>query len=411
MIVYPKELDIIFKKLIHLGIRPVLVGGFVRDFMLQRESKDIDIELYGNLDFGILCSILEEFGSVNSVGKSFGVCKLRFGAYDLDFSFPRRDNKTGVGHRGFEVSVETNMEFKTAASRRDFTINAMGYDIAEKIFLDPFGGAEDLKNGVLRAVNLKSFAQDPLRILRAAQFCARFNLTIEPSLLNICKEMVLQKMLQELPKERIFEEIKKLLLKAQKPSLGFELLEKFGTHLYTKNATVSDEIAKRLTTNKQTNLVLMLAGLCYTMEQKETEDFLLRFTNEKEIIKRVLWLVLAYNEMVVVDAKERDDYFLYKLALKVSLEELVILSLSIAMANNDSKTFLMAQSIEKRAKELSVFQKKLPPFLHGKDLIACGLQPSLHFKTILEKAYEEQMHGKFQNYSQAMCWLREYLQL
>lgn len=408
---YPKKLDIIFDKLISLGIKPVLVGGFVRDFLLHEESKDIDVELYGMISFEKLQNLLEEFGRVNIVGKSFGVCKIKFEGYDLDFSFPRKDNKTDFGHRGFSVELDAHLDFKTAASRRDFTINAIGYDIADKKFLDPFKGADDLKNRVLRAVDLQSFAEDPLRVLRAAQFCARFNLTIEPTLFSACQDMVSKNMLAELPKERVFEEIKKLLLKAKKPSIGFELLRGFGTDIYTQNATVTDEIAKRFTPDKQTNLVLMLAGLSYNMAQSEIENFILQFTNEKEILKRVCALVLTYNKTITANMKEIDDYFLYKLSLDVQIEEFTILGYSICTTNNNSQANEMIQLIEKRAKELAVFDKKLPSLLHGKDLILFGLQPSVNFKKILEDAYEAQMHGVFKNRHEALLWMKAYLKL
>lgn len=411
MISYPKELDCIFDKLLKMGVKPVLVGGFIRDSLLCKESKDIDIELYGRLSFEGLQSLLQEFGRVNIVGKSFGVCKLKFKGYDLDFSFARRDNKIGLGHRGFSVELDSHLDFKTAASRRDFTINAIGYDVADKKLLDPFKGADDLKNATLRAVDLESFAEDPLRVLRAAQFCARFNLSIEPSLFRTCQDMVLNNMLAQLPKERVFEEIKKLLLKSKKPSIGFELLREFGTGIYTQGVIVTDEIAKRLTPNKGTNLVLMLAGLSYKMTQSEIEDFILQFTNEKEIIKRVCALVLAYNKTISANKTEIDDYFLYKLSLDVQIDEFAIVGYSICITNNNSKVNQMIKIIEKRAKELGVFREKLQPLLYGKDLISFGLQPSANFKKILEDAYEAQMHSSFKNHHEAIFWLKEYLKL
>ena len=136
MIDYPKKLNIIFDKLLSNSIKPIIVGGFVRDFLLDLESKDIDIELYGINSFSKLEKILKEFGDVISVGKSFGVCKLKFNNLDLDFSLPRIDSKIDKGHKGFQIVIDSSLDFKTATSRRDFTINAIGYDVISKKILE-----------------------------------------------------------------------------------------------------------------------------------------------------------------------------------------------------------------------------------------------------------------------------------
>ncbi len=411
MISYPNELNIVFEKLKSLGLKPIIVGGFVRDSLLGIKSKDIDIELYGVTSFTQLKDILEEFGSVNVVGKNFGVCKLKFRDYDLDFSLPRVDSKTNSGHRGFEIHIDSNLDFKTAASRRDFTINAIGYEVAEKKLLDPFNGADDLRDKILRAVNLNSFVEDPLRVLRAAQFCARFNLEIEHSLFLTCRDMVLKHMLDELPKERIFEEVKKLLLKSQKPSIGFELLREFGTVFYTDNLDVVDEIAKQLTADNQTNLVLMLAGLCYNFNQTKIEDFILKLSDERELLKRVIKLAKTSSEIDNIYKNGSDNYLLYKLATKVNIDEILILSSSIYFAKNNSKIYSAGEEIYKKAKELNILKEKFPALLSGKELLKFGLKPSPKFSEILNEAYEAQMHGSFKTYDEALLWLKEFLKL
>ncbi|MBU1927437.1 CCA tRNA nucleotidyltransferase, partial [bacterium] len=170
MIKYPHKLDLIFKKLKNLNITAVIVGGYVRDSLLGRESKDIDIELYGVSSLENVEEVLQEFGNINQVGKSFGVCKLLFEDLDLDFSLPRLEAKTSSGHRGFEVSTYSQLSFEVASSRRDFTINAIGFDVEKKIILDPHHGIKDLKSNSLHFVNKTTFVEDPLRILRAVQF-------------------------------------------------------------------------------------------------------------------------------------------------------------------------------------------------------------------------------------------------
>ncbi len=409
MIDYPNKLDTIFYKLKSHGIRPIIVGGYIRDYLVDIESKDIDIELYGISSFSKLQNILKEFGSVNVVGKSFGVCKLYFEEYDLDFSFPRSDNKVKSGHKGFEITIDTTLDFKTATSRRDFTMNSVGYDVIEKKILDPFGGLDDFKNKILKAVNLKSFSEDPLRVLRAVQFATRFELKIEDGLFSICKDMVKNGLLEELPKERIFEEIKKLLLYAKKPSRGFELLKEFESDLHTENIYVLDEIAKRRTTNKHTNLVLMLAALCYNFSQKEAQNFIQILTDDKDILKRSLLLIEKHKEIDNIYEKGLKDYLLYKLADELKIDELLILSSSIYFANDRSKIYRAAEEVKKRAKELNILNKKLPALLAGKDILEFGLKPSPLFSEILHNAYEAQMHGEFNTHNDALDWLKNYL--
>lgn len=411
MINYPDKLNIIFDKLKNFNIKPIIVGGFIRDYLLDIDSKDIDIEVYGISSFLELQNLLKEFGSVNIVGKSFGVCKLYFEDYDLDFSFPRRDNKIKNGHKGFEIEIDTTLDFKTAASRRDFTINSIGYDVTLKKILDPFNGINDLKNKILKAVDNDSFAEDPLRVLRAVQFSTRFELKIQNNLFATCKDMVLKNMLEELPKERIFEEIKKLLLYSKKPSKGFELLREFGSDIGSKNIYILDEIAKQLTTNMQTNLILMLAGLCYDFNENRVKNFISRFTNEKILSDETLKLVKLHNEIDNIFASGITNYKLYKLASKIDISKLLILNSSLFFTKNSSKVYKAGNEIKKRAKELNILEQKLPPLLAGKDLLKLHLKPSPLFSKILDEAYEAQMKEEFYSYEEAVKWLKKFLKI
>lgn len=409
MITYPKILEPIFSKLIANSISPIIVGGFVRDSILNIAVNDIDIELYGISSLTELENILKEFGSVNSVGKSFGVCKLSYKDYELDFTLPRTDNKTASGHRGFNIKIDSNLDFKTAASRRDFTINAIGYNIVERKIVDPFNGINDLTNNILRAVNPETFIEDPLRVLRAVRFCAVYNFKIDDELHQLCKEMVKKKMLDELPKERIFEEIKKILLISKKPSISFELLKSFGSDIYTNNFLVIDKISKQLTTPSQTKLVLMLAGLCYDFTKEQAEHFIWKLTDERELLKKVLQLIKLHEEIEKIYIEEFSDYSLYRLATKVNISELLILSRAIYFSKNRSFSYEMADAVEKRASGLNILTKKLPPLLSGKDILAFSIAPSPEFTIILNGAYEAQMSGKFSDHTEAKNWLKDFL--
>ncbi|OIP54740.1 MAG: polynucleotide adenylyltransferase [Helicobacteraceae bacterium CG2_30_36_10] len=414
MIDYPNKLNKIFDKLQKNGALAVIIGGYIRDKILKIDSKDIDIEVYGVSSFSKLESILEEFGSVNSVGKSFGVCKLHTQDLKLDFTLPRIESKTTSGHTGFDINIKSDLDFISATRRRDFTMNAIGYDVVNKKILDPFNGIEDLKNKILKSVDAKSFIEDPLRVYRAVQFCARFNLKMHSQLFNLCTKMIKENMLSELSKERVFQEIKKLLLKSEKPSLGYKLFKKLGItkefdelHFLVQNSwnqvlNTIDNLAQNRTSSEITNIVLMLAGICYKLDVVKTKSFIIKLSDEKELSKRVLSLISNPITTVLSDSK------LYKLATKVNIEELLILNRAVFKGTNN-QLYKTCDAIQIRAKNLGVLNKKMPPFLRGRDILACGISPSKEFSTILEKAYEVQMNGEFHSHEEATAWLRKYL--
>ncbi len=295
MIQYPKKLDNIFYKLKKFQITPIIVGGYVRDFFLNISSKDIDIELYGIDSLEKVTKLLKEFGTINLVGKSFGVCKLTLDGLDLDFSLPRKDNKISSGHKGFNIEVDSSLSFKEASRRRDFTINTMGYDPLAKKILDPFNAQKDLKNHILKAVDLEKFVEDPLRVLRGIVFCARFEMKMDNELKKLCSYMIEQNMLKELETQRIFQEIKKLLTKSKKPSIGFKLLKELSNNKllnikqndFKKFLELTDKITTLKLTQKQlnklTNIILTIVNnsTCQNTLQKE----LTNITNPPQILQ------------------------------------------------------------------------------------------------------------------------------
>ncbi len=200
----PKTLHTISNVLSKHDAKAIIVGGAVRDHWMQQPVKDYDIEVYGLDTLESLGQILSQYGSVNLVGRSFGVLKFTHAGEEYDFSFPRRESKSGSGHRGFAVTVDGEMDFEEAARRRDFSLNAMGYEIENGIFLDPFGGREDMAQRRLRHIDSRTFVEDPLRVYRAVQFAARFGYALAPQTEKLCQEMVDKGMLEELPKERIY---------------------------------------------------------------------------------------------------------------------------------------------------------------------------------------------------------------
>ena len=202
------------------GGRALLVGGCVRDELMGAQPKDWDVEVY-NLDAAHLREILDQFGPVDIVGEAFTVYKL---GQHLDVSIPRRERKSGRGHKGFVIEGDPSMSVAEATRRRDFTINAILEDPLTGELIDPFDGRRDIEQRVLRAVSKDTFAEDSLRVLRAAQFAARFEFDIEPETVELCRAIDLS----DLPAERIWGEIEKLLLRALRPSIGLEWLRRLG---------------------------------------------------------------------------------------------------------------------------------------------------------------------------------------
>ncbi|QSZ40570.1 CCA tRNA nucleotidyltransferase [Sulfurimonas aquatica] len=416
MIDYPNNLEKIFDKLKKFSIKPIIIGGYVRDKILNIDSKDIDIELYGVKNFENLENILQEFGRVNSVGKSFGVCKLTLKDLDIDFSLPRSESKISSGHKGFNVLVENHLDFKTATSRRDFTINAIGYDVQERKILDPFNGREDLKLKILKAVDIIKFADDPLRVLRAIQFSSRFNLKIDDMLLMKCRAMINESLLDELPKERVFDEIKKLFFKSTKPSKGFLLLKEMGGFSYFREFALlsQDEFLSTLNSidhlkrftinNNKTNITLMLSVLCYYFNERDSKIFLSRLTNEVKLFESVFPLLKHKN--ISLD-EQKTDYDIYLLATKVDIELFLIFQQAIELSKNRKKS----KEIYEKASKLGVLNKEAEPLLKGRDLLELGLKPSIKFSQILALAYDAQIKGKFIIYKEAKAWLKKELDL
>ncbi len=203
----------IFDEIYQQGGRVLLVGGAVRDCVLGCVGSDLDFEVY-HLSFDELKDILEKFGKVCFVGKSFGVLRLQ--GFDADWSIPRRDS---FGRKP-TVELDPHMSFDQAFRRRDVTVNAMGIDVYSKELIDPFNGLIDLQHKILRSPDVSFFVQDPLRLFRVMQFVARFEMQVDQTLSQVCRGMDIS----EVSVERIEQEFSKLFLKSQKPSLGLKWL-------------------------------------------------------------------------------------------------------------------------------------------------------------------------------------------
>lgn len=215
------------REIIARGGEVYLVGGNVRDHLLGIPSKDHDLLVRG-LDYAQLAQVLKPFGQVNLVGKSFGILKFRTREepdFEYDLSLPRVEKSTGEGHRDFAVDFSPTIPLEQDLARRDFTINAMALEVQTGRMIDPFGGQSDLKKKLIKQVFLNTFKEDPLRLLRAVQFAARLEFSIEEETKAAMRENA--SLIKTVSRERIIEEIRKLFL-ARKPSTGFHLMRETG---------------------------------------------------------------------------------------------------------------------------------------------------------------------------------------
>jgi tRNA nucleotidyltransferase (CCA-adding enzyme) len=300
------KLDSLLRCISDAGGKPVIVGGSVRDYLLGLTPKDIDVEVFGLQSCDLEAALNAKFEAVDAVGRSFGVLKVTIEGETFDVSLPRTESKRGTGHRGFVVTSDPFMSFQDAAARRDFTINAMGWDYQTKTLLDPWGGQHDLAHKRICHVG-PAFAEDPLRVLRACQFAARFGFEIAGETIELCRK--LQPELATLSIERFWEEWKKLLLKARHPSIGLFAMYETGVlelfpelkallhvaqdpewhpegqdhplgSLWVHNCMVTDGAARVLrdddvlaTEGEDSAMVLMLGALCHDLGKPAVTEF------------------------------------------------------------------------------------------------------------------------------------------
>ncbi|MCZ6645339.1 MAG: hypothetical protein O7B79_03780 [SAR324 cluster bacterium] len=439
----PGELLRIGETIGQAGGRPVLVGGWVRDYLLgQPRGKDFDLEVFG-LETGSLSKLLKKFGPVHEVGRHFGVLKLVTPAAEYDVSVPRRERKTGKGHTGFQVHTDPTMSFEEAAARRDFTINAMGYALLEQAFLDPFGGEEHLNQRILQHVGA-AFGEDPLRVMRAMQFAGRFGLTIASETLAVCREQPLG----ELPRERMCEEFKKLLLRSPAPSHGlayaeplgvlkafpelaalFKLPAEAGRTLSPWNVTLAavDQAAILRGAGEREALVFMLAALCHGFSQLAAESgggaaadpaapvmmFLQRLTNETAVLDGVMALVREWDQPGQLYRKRgaQTDGKLRRLALRVSMPLLERLARAVYYASTPGTAaetdYPAGDWLLEKAQALGVLSGPPEPILKGRHLQEEGFPSGPAMGMLLKQAFQLQLDGSLATLEEALRWARK----
>jgi len=437
-----------------------LVGGCVRDAILELAPKDYDLELY-RIGRDRVIPFLESVQPgirIKDVGRSFPVWKvwndtMGEGAA-VDVALPRREFVKGPGHTDFEVVLDPFMSFSDAASRRDITINAMGCDPITGRVIDPHGGIDDLNAGLIRHVS-HHFSEDPLRVLRIAQFAARFNMVVACKTIDLCAQLSPA----NLSRERIGEEWFKLILKGREISRGLQFLRYCGwmSHfpelsqlqgvqqdpgfhpegdVWTHTLHCMDAFAETRTGNDREDLIVGLAALCHDLGkvstttidengkihaygheeagEEPTRSFLARLTDDKDLIESVVALVIThmipthlYKEATRGGGLKQMNRSVRRLATRVNLQRLARVVL-IDKSGRPPKPKVSPESVWllESAAALGTVTKGPEPILLGRHLVMLGLKPGLHFKPILESAMQRQLDGDILDLDTALEYAR-----
>ena len=434
------------------GGRALIVGGWVRDRVMGRISKDIDVEVYG-IGALQLRQLLESFGRVDTVGESFQVYKCG----DIDVSLPRRESKSGRGHRAFEVTGDPAMSVAEAARRRDFTVNAIAWDPLTGEYLDPFDGRGDINRRLLRVVDRERFPDDSLRVLRAVQFAARLEFQIDDEARELCRAIPLD----DLPAERVWGEIEKLLA-APRPSIGFALAMDLGAvaklfpelqalagcpqepewhpegDVWVHTLQVIDQARGRIDDlPRPQQIAIMLGAVCHDFGKPATtavidgrirsmdheaqgvapalaflERLNVRSIDGYDVRHQVVGLVANHlnpGAWFKVRDQVRDGAF-RRLAHKVDLELLARLAKADCLGREPGRFDCTAMDwFLERARSLGVEHRPPAPILLGRHLLELGLKPGPHVGEILKAVYEQQMDGSVTNLEQAIVAAKRIL--
>jgi len=433
------------------GGRALVVGGWVRDALVGHDSKDLDVEVFG-LEAARLRAVLDTFGRVDAVGESFAVYKVG----DLDVSLPRRESKTGRGHRGFEIHGDPFLPPREAARRRDFTINAIALDPLTGELVDPFNGRADLEARRLRVVDRSTFGDDSLRVLRAIQFTARFSLTVDDDTRALCRSIPLD----DLPAERIWGEVEKLLLRAPHPSRGLALALDLDTvgrlwpplaalphcrqdpewhpegDVWTHTLMVVDEARQRIDDlDRGRAVAVMLGALLHDVGKPATTamiDGRLRSPGHEEagvepaedcldrlgvhsiagfdVRHTVLGIVAQHlKPLALSKAPAVGDGAYRRLAQKVDLELLARVAAADCHGRTGSFDCSGIDRFLERARSLGVQHAPPAPMVQGRHLLSLGMPPGPDMGALLKAIYEQQLDGRVRTLEDGLAVARDML--
>jgi tRNA nucleotidyltransferase (CCA-adding enzyme) len=419
------------------GGRALVVGGWVRDRLRGRPSKDMDLEVFG-IAQADLPALLAPFGRVEPVGRTFPVYKVA----DIDVALPRRESKVGRGHTAFAVEGDPGMSIAEAARRRDFTINAIAWDPLTDTYEDPFHGRSDLARQVLRVVDPRTFGDDSLRVLRAVQLTARFALTVPDETRSICAAIPLD----DLAAERVWGELEKLLLRAEHPSIGFALahdlhvVERLWPEMHAligceqepewhpegdvwvHTLMVIDQARARIAgLGHPEQVVVMLGAVCHDFGKPLTTAFsdgrIRSIGHEEAGVAPATALLdrLNVHSMQGVDVRkhvlgivahhlkpgtwhkvreEVGDGAFRRLAQKVDLELLALLAKADCTGRTGEFDCSAMDWFLERARALGVEHRPPARLVLGRHLLALGMQPGPAMGQMLQNLYDRQLDGE-----------------
>jgi tRNA nucleotidyltransferase (CCA-adding enzyme) len=434
------------------GGRALVVGGWVRDRLMGRSSKDLDLEVYG-LPADRVKTLLGEFGSVNTVGESFTVYKVA----GVDVALPRRESRTGRGHRAFEVVGDPDLSFVDAARRRDFTVNAIAWDPLTGEDIDPFDGRGDLAARVLRAVDARTFGDDSLRVLRAVQFAARFEFRLDDATRDLCRQIELD----DLPPERIWGEVEKLLLLPPRPSIGFglaldllvvdrlfpEIKALVGCpqepewhpegDVWVHTLMVIDQARTRIDDlDRARQIVIMLGAVCHDLGKPPTTAFVdgrirsidheqagvvpatsvldrlnIHTIDGYDVRTQILGIVAHHLKpgMFKQSPTPVSDGAFRRLAQKVDLELLARLAKADCLGRTGGFDCSAMDWFLERARELGVQHAPPEPLVKGRHLLTLGLTPGPRVGAVLKEIYERQLDGSIATVEDGVALAKEIL--
>jgi tRNA nucleotidyltransferase (CCA-adding enzyme) len=430
------------------------VGGWVRDRLRNVASKDLDIEVFG-LPQARLLEVLRSLGRVEAVGQSFPVYKLTgISDGDVDVALPRRESKQGRGHKGFEVQGDPDMPLTEAARRRDFTINAIAWDPLTDVYEDPFDGRGDLARRILRAVDRRTFGDDSLRVLRAVQFAARFEFVLDDDTAALCRSIPLD----DLPAERVWGEIEKLLLQAANPSIGLalglelgvvaallpELLPLVGCEqeyewhpegdVWVHTLMVVDEAVTQCHgLERPQRTAVMLGAVCHDLGKPSTTAFIdgrIRSPDHEQAgVEPTLRLLDRLNVHSIGGYDVRgqvaglvahhlkpgmfhkaphvSDGAFRRLAQKVDVELLARLARADCRGRSGRFDCRAMDWFIERARQVGV--RPPDPLLLGRHVLALGLSPGPRVGEILKAVYDRQLDGEITTVDDAIGAARRLL--